>query len=214
VVERDGSDGPVFALRGERVQVGRTQGDVRFPHDPFVSPVHATLARVPTGGWTVTDVGSRNGIYLRIARSEPVYPGDMFLVGHQLLRLENAPRAEGEAPDAHGTAPFGTPADPAWGRVSRHVRGVGAADVYHLRSSEVVFGRESGDVLFPHDGFLSRQHARLRLELRGGAMAVFLEDLGSANGTFLRVRGQAHLGAGDVMRIGDQVLALRVDGAP
>jgi len=65
--------------------------------------------------------------------------------------------------------------------------------------------------LFPHDAFLSRQHARIRMELRNGSMSVMLEDLRSANGTYLRARGQAVLHAGDMFRVGDQILRVRID---
>ena len=42
-------------------------------------------------------------------------------------------------------------------------------------------------------------------------MAVFLEDLGSANGTYIRIRGSAEVRGRDTFRIGDQILRLRLD---
>jgi pSer/pThr/pTyr-binding forkhead associated (FHA) protein len=211
LVGRDGSEGQSFPLTGSQLHIGRNQGEIQFGQDHFVSPLHARLIPV-SGGVQVVDLGSRNGVYVRIATAEPVYPGDLFLLGHQLLRLENLPpRVDESATDAEGVRGFGTPLEPAWGRISLVGVGDAVADSYCLRGAQVVFGRESGDVLFPNDAFLSRQHARIRMELRDGSMSVMLEDLRSANGTYLRMRGQAVLHPGDMFRVGDQILRVRND---
>jgi pSer/pThr/pTyr-binding forkhead associated (FHA) protein len=211
LVGRDGSEGQSFPVEGANVHIGRTQGEIQFSQDHFVSPVHARLTPVE-GGVQVVDLGSRNGVFVRIAAAEPVYPGDLFLLGHQLLRLENLPaRVDESATDADGVRGFGTPLEPAWGRISLVGVADAVADSYCLRGTQVIFGRESGNVLFPHDAFLSRQHARLGMELRGGSMSVMLEDLGSANGTYLRMRGQAILHQGDMFRVGDQILRVKAD---
>ena len=77
-----------------------------------------------------------------------------------------------------------------------------ARDVWHLTRPELVLGREEGDVTFPDDEFMSRRHAAVK---RIGNKAR-LEDLGSSNGTFVRVRADCELKAGDLLRIGDQLL--------
>jgi pSer/pThr/pTyr-binding forkhead associated (FHA) protein len=197
-------------LGGNGLTIGRNQGEVRFPPDAFVSPVHAKVTRHPQGV-QLEDLNSRNGVYVRILRPQGVYPGDHFLLGHQLVRLDNLEGEELEAPpDANGVRAFGTPLEPAWGKLVLIGVGGRLADIYYLRGAQTVFGRESGDILFPSDAFLSRRHARIRMELRSGAMSVMLEDLGSANGTYLRLRGSAVLGAGDMFRVGDQLF--RVQG--
>jgi pSer/pThr/pTyr-binding forkhead associated (FHA) protein len=211
LVERDGSEGDVFPITGPEMVVGRSRGTITFPDDTFMSPMHARIERSGER-FTLVDVASRNGIYLRISGTASVYPGDLFMVGHQLLRLESVAHGLQESPpDADGTYEFGTPLQPAWGRLVLVGRGGIAGDVYHLRASEVVFGRESGDVVFPTDPFVSREHARLRLEIETTSMAVYLDDLRSANGTYIRIRGSVELRAGDTFRVGDQILRLRVD---
>jgi pSer/pThr/pTyr-binding forkhead associated (FHA) protein len=75
-------------------------------------------------------------------------------------------------------------------------------DLWHLTRPELVLGREEGDVTFPDDEFMSRRHAALR---KSGQRAR-IEDLGSSNGTFVRVRGERELKPGDVLRMGDQLL--------
>jgi pSer/pThr/pTyr-binding forkhead associated (FHA) protein len=160
--------------------------------------------------FALVDAGSRNGVYLRITRPEPVFPGDLFLVGHQLLRLDNVDESGEQPPGADGTRLFGTPLDPPWGRLTMMGRGDMVGDAYYLRAPSVVIGRESGDLLFPADRFLSRQHAKLQLQMEGGNMSVFLEDLGSANGSYLRLRGRATVGPNDTFRVGDQILRIKV----
>ena len=211
LVARDGTEGESFPFSGQMLTVGRTHGDILFPEDPFLSPVHVRLSR--TGdGFLLTDTGSTNGVYMRIAKVAPVYPGDMFMIGHQLLRLDQLDsQAQEHPPGADGTRLFGTPLQPAWGRITQIGRGGVAGDHLYLRGSRVSFGREGGDLVFPNDPFVSREHARLRLEITGQAMSVHLEDLGSANGTYVRIRGAAEIRDGDTFRVGDQILKLRVD---
>lgn len=211
LVSRDGTEGESFPFSGESMTVGRTHGDVLFPEDPFLSPVHVRLTRTGNGV-VIADTGSTNGVYLRIRGMAPVYPGDQFMIGHQLLRLDQLDsQAQEHSPGLDGTRLFGTPLQPAWGRVTQVGRGGVAGDQFYLRGSRVTFGREGGDLVFPNDPFVSREHARLRLEITGQAMAVFLEDLGSANGTFVRIRGATEIAGGDTFRVGDQILKLRLD---
>lgn len=211
LVGRDGEEGDSFPITGDQIGIGREQGDILFPDDTFMSPGHARVER--SGDvHTLVDLGSQNGVFLRIRGNATVYPGDLFMVGHQLLRLENVLEAVQEQPPAHdGTRLFGTPLKPAWGKLALIGRGGIPGDSYYMRGAKVVFGREQGDLLFPADPFVSREHARLRLELHGSAMSVFLEDLGSANGTYIRIRGSAEVRGRDTFRIGDQILRLRLD---
>ena len=80
-------------------------------------------------------------------------------------------------------------------------------DVFHVRKAETVIGRESGDVVFTDDPFLSRRHAMLRMHGGDGAARrrFTLADLGSSNGTFLQTREEVRLQHGDHFRIGQQL---------
>jgi hypothetical protein len=65
-----------------------------------------------------------------------------------------------------------------------------------------VFGRADGADIPVHDQFASSSHARIFDQ--GGSM--FLEDLGSTNGTYLngrKVKSVEPLSVGDTIRIGD-----------
>jgi FHA domain len=65
-----------------------------------------------------------------------------------------------------------------------------------------MFGRSDGADIHVEDPFASSSHARI--DDRGGAM--YLEDMGSTNGTYLngrKVKSAERLDVGDTIRIGD-----------
>jgi pSer/pThr/pTyr-binding forkhead associated (FHA) protein len=208
LVGRDGQEGESFPLSTQGAEIGRT-ASIAFPSDPFVTPQHAKVVPIE-GGVQLTDLGSRNGVYLRLTEPTPVYPTDHFLLGNQLLRLDRLANPWQErALDSHDVRGFGTPAKPPWAMLSRICVGEIEDDRYHLRGTQITIGREQGEIVFPSDGFLSRAHARIRMEVRDNAMTVVLEDLDSANGTYLRIRGPVNVPYGGMFRVGDQIFRLR-----
>jgi pSer/pThr/pTyr-binding forkhead associated (FHA) protein len=102
----------------------------------------------------------------------------------------------------HGTLLFGSPARAPWGRLRQIIVAGTTRDVYHLYKPEVIIGREEGDIRFSDDEFLSRRHAALWVD--GDRAQV--RDLGSSNGTFVRMRRERELRPGDQLRVGDQLL--------
>lgn len=210
LVGRDGREGEAFPLPYAGIEIGR-HAAIGFPSDPFVSPHHAKIVPID-GGVHIADLSSRNGVYLRLTEPTPVYPGDYFLLGNQLLRLDRLEGAWQERPlDEYDVRGFGSPVKPPWAMLVRVCVGEIEDDRYHLRGAEMTIGREQGEVVFPSDGFLSRAHARIRMEVYDNAMNVMLEDLGSANGTYLRVRGSANVPYGAMFRVGDQIFRVRHD---
>jgi pSer/pThr/pTyr-binding forkhead associated (FHA) protein len=208
LVDRDGQEGESFPLPPQGAEIGR-HGAIAFPSDPFVSPQHAKITPVE-GGVQLADLGSRNGVYLRVSEPVAVYPGDYFLLGNQLLRLDRLETAWREQPpDAHDVRGFGTPAKPPWAVLVRMCVGEIDDDRFHLRGTTITIGREAGEIVFPNDGYLSRAHARVRMDVQDNAMTVMLEDLDSANGTYLRIRGAVNVPYGGMFRVGDQIFRLR-----
>ena len=140
---------------------------------------------------------------------------DLFLVGQQVLRFEVVRDAEegfGSA-SQHGTLMFGTPLAPRYARLSqRTVEGV-TRDVFYIRKVETVLGRESGDIVFTDDPFLSRRHAVIRCDRPSGgdAKRFTLADLGSSNGTFLQIREEVRVKDGDHFRLGQQLFRIDLD---
>jgi pSer/pThr/pTyr-binding forkhead associated (FHA) protein/DNA-directed RNA polymerase subunit RPC12/RpoP len=82
-----GGLGEVFPLREGENLLGREAGEVTFPGDRYVSARHARLD-VTADGVRLTDTGSSNGTYVKIAGAMELSIGDQLLVGAQLLRVE------------------------------------------------------------------------------------------------------------------------------
>lgn len=148
----------------------------------------------------------------------PLQDQDLILIGQQVLRFEALRDAEaGLGPASeHGTLLFGTPTAPRYARLNqRTVEGV-TRDVYYIRKVETVLGRESGDVVFTDDPFLSRRHAAflvLPTSTDRKRSSVHIVDLGSSNGTFLAVREETMLYNGDLVRMGQQLFRVDLEGA-
>jgi pSer/pThr/pTyr-binding forkhead associated (FHA) protein/RNA polymerase subunit RPABC4/transcription elongation factor Spt4 len=87
---RGGDIGLIVRARGDSVTLGREGNDVNFPDDPFISGRHAEVAITPDGAFVITDQGSKNGTFVRIAGDTPLVHGDYVFVGQQLLRVEIA----------------------------------------------------------------------------------------------------------------------------
>jgi diguanylate cyclase (GGDEF)-like protein len=83
--------------------------------------------------------------------------------------------------------------------------------IFPLPLGESVLGRSPKAQIALLDDEISRLHASLQLEDRGGVHRLSLVDLGSTNGTFLNgepVEGLALLRAGDRITLGHHVLKL------
>jgi pSer/pThr/pTyr-binding forkhead associated (FHA) protein len=75
---------------------------------------------------------------------------------------------------------------------------------YPLSSPEQILGRVEGSILFAEDPLLSPRHANFLY--RNGSLVV--QDLGSANGVFARIRQPVTLESGAVFLVGEQLLQI------
>jgi len=82
------AEGMVYCARENSVQIGREDCDMNFPEDVFMSGTHAKVELGTDGQFSLIDLGSRNGTYVRIGRERELAHGDYLFVGHQLLRVE------------------------------------------------------------------------------------------------------------------------------
>jgi pSer/pThr/pTyr-binding forkhead associated (FHA) protein len=199
LIRPDGSEGGSHPIHDGDNLIGRGQAPL-FDADAYLSPRHAELSIGPNGV-TIRDLQSLNGVFLKIAAEEPLESGDIFRIGQELLRFEviSPPQALED-----GTEVMGTPNPGFWGRlyviVGRDVDG----SAFPLFGEAIVLGRERGDILFPEDGYVSGTHARISLHDE----RVFLTDLGSSNGTFLRLRSERVIATGSYMLMGQQLFRL------
>lgn len=208
VIVEDGTEGKSFPLSGPQIDIGRTEGEILLEDDQYVSPRHARI--IPQeGSWVLRDLGSVNRIYLRIRKTHALRDGDLLLLGLEVLQFQTVNDGERGLGHAiqHGTLLFGSPAIHRRARLcQRTVEGV-MRDVYHLYRDETVIGRETGDIVFTADPFLSRRHAAIR---RNPATGEFtLSDLDSSNGTYVAIREDVSLLDRDFVRIGQHLF--RVD---
>jgi DNA-binding CsgD family transcriptional regulator len=91
-------------LDGTRTTIGSAPDNDVVLDDRTVSRLHAMLERLP-GGWTVRDLGSRNGTFLngkRISELTVLRPGDRVRLGS----AEAIFRGSGSGPVEGGTAPI------------------------------------------------------------------------------------------------------------
>jgi DNA-binding CsgD family transcriptional regulator len=104
----DGSGRRLVDLEGERASVGKAAANtVALESDAAVSRLHAVLERFPAG-WSVRDLGSRNGTFLngeRVLTSAILQPGDEIRVGGTRLVFRGDPTASGEATKAAESPP-------------------------------------------------------------------------------------------------------------
>jgi hypothetical protein len=212
LVNRDGSDGERFPLSGEYLIVGSAGADVAvdisFQDDRFLGRQHARLERSADGTVKVHPLDTLNGVFRKIDAPVELFDGAMILVGREVLRYEKVdPEEISLLPLVrHGVALFGSPPREPWGRLMQIIPSGGYRDVRHLSGGEVVIGREEGDIVFRDDAFLSRRHAALSWD---GSRAQ-IADLGSSNGTFVRMTAPTGLRHGDHVRMGDQLLRLEL----
>jgi pSer/pThr/pTyr-binding forkhead associated (FHA) protein len=196
LIRPDGTEGGVCPLEEGVNLIGRGQGAL-FDADPYLSPKHATF-ELSEGGLEVRDQRSLNGLFVRITDEEVLESGDTFRIGQELLRVDaiNAP-----TPLEDGTEIIGTPNPGYWGRLSVVVGRDLDGPAFPLFEEAAKLGRERGDILFPEDGYVSGGHCQL--SVREGR--VYLKDLGSSNGTFLRVRESRVIPSGSLMLMGQQL---------
>ncbi len=209
VIAQDGTPGAEYPMEGSFAEIGRSEGTITLPADPYVSSRHLRVSR-RNGRFFVRDLESVNGVYVRLRGPELLRHGDLVLIGLEVLRFElvsDAERGLGPATE-RGTRVFGSPALTRHARLCQlTVEGV-PRDVYYLCRDETVVGRESGDVVFTNDPFMSRRHASITRDPALGAFT--LNDLGSSNGTYLAVRGEAEVVGGDHLRVGQHLFRLDV----
>lgn len=80
------ASGPTYEIKNE-ARIGRTEGSITFPHDSLMSSSHARVMK-SGGGFILIDEASSNGTFIRVERETKLEPGDVILVGGQLLRFE------------------------------------------------------------------------------------------------------------------------------
>jgi ribosomal protein L32 len=204
LIRGDGDDGVSFTLAGHDHLAGRGDCPISFPDDPFLSPIHANFV-YSNNELVVRDQNSLNGVYVRISSTTELVRGSMVLVGEQVLLIDPAPQPD-DLPDGEGTYFSASMIRPATLEIRQNLRGGEVGWVHRVEGDVITLGRENNDINFPDDPFISGRHAELRIA--GGVLSV--TDLGSRNGTFVRVHDERVLKHGDYVFLGQQLLRVEI----
>lgn len=206
LIKGEGLDGVAYHLNATEHTAGRSQGEIRFPEDPVLSPRHACFFYEDRELY-VRDEGSVNGVFYRITQPTPLTSGSRFLVGEQLIEFHEGD-ADSEQPEAdeQGTYFYGSPRRPGFFQLVQVLRGGEIGMIFRAPTDRVTLGREGNDINFPDDPFISGQHALVAAAPNGFA----LSDMGSKNGTFVRIEEPQHLKHGDYVFLGQQLLRVEV----
>jgi len=94
IVDDGRESGEIVRLRGDRIVIGRSEGDVRVPHDISMSPSHALLERVAGAAWQLADLGSAAGTFVRVAAAR-LRDGSVLQIGRTRLTFREVDVTEG-----------------------------------------------------------------------------------------------------------------------
>jgi pSer/pThr/pTyr-binding forkhead associated (FHA) protein len=206
-IDSSGREGRTFTVHSGETSCGRSNGAVLLD-DPFVSPTHCQLHFGTDGKLKLIDNNSLNGVYLRVRSEHKLSHGDHVRAGRQLFRFELMQNAAHQVKKIEGDDAkiWGSPFPAAFGRVVQILDDGRTGEIRILAGERCQLGREIGDIVIPADGFISGRHC---VFVRQGT-DVMLQDLGSSNGTYVRVRGEAELHHGDFMLLGNQLLRVEI----
>ena len=182
--------GEVYRLREATTVIGRSEGQVRLPHDALVSARHAEIVRGGTARpytWLLRDLGSSNGTFVRCGRAI-LRPDRLVLLGGRRLRFRPAEAAGAWAGAAEpaGTTLVDAAAVRAsvWPMLVETTQAAGGMELA-LSEAELVLGRAGcGNTLEIADPQLAPHHGRI---FRDPGGQWIIEAMPSLNGIWIQV---------------------------
>lgn len=162
--------------RGRVLDVGQACAGP-WSGDPYLDALHVRLL-ADADGVRVIDDGSRGGVWLRLQGPHWLRDGDAFRIGEQFFAFD------GPQLDAPARLQL----------IDREHRFGPAIAI----DGVTVMGRVAPHVVLMHDPYVSGEHCRIV----PGDDGVALEDLGSSNGTWVRMRSGDLIPFGGVVAIG------------
>jgi pSer/pThr/pTyr-binding forkhead associated (FHA) protein len=201
-------------MRGDKLVIGRTEGDILIPHDPMISSRHAEIVRFLDGGryrWRLTDLRSTNGTFVRLNTFQLKHNQEI-LIGSHRFRFHAAPPGA-ELPPAEGPAPSGTrgwesvsvtDVMPALVELTAH----GDGQRFLVSQHDVWIGRDTTQclVVIPDDPLVSPRHARLTRDSKNRWQ---LTNANSLNGVWLRV-DEVAIDTSCQFQVGEQRFLMKV----
>ena len=192
-----------YAPRGTEAILGAA-GSIALQGERFCHPREAAI-RFRNGRLWLHDFEAGNGVFLRIKAPVELGPGDEFIVGDQLLRVERNP-APMDAPDPGPTYFYSSPKWPSAFRIVQVFEGGGLGACVLARGTTLQIGSAFGDFVFPSDPLVTDQHCLIEEQ----AGMVLLTDLGSRTGVFVRIKGEQELLQRDEVMVGRTRLSVEI----
>jgi hypothetical protein len=183
--------GETVRIRVPSFVIGRTEGNLVIPHDGGMSGRHAEIARRFVDGryrWSLRDLGSANGTFVRTARAL-LRGGQELLIGGARYRFD----------------PPGEAAAPAPRLIEVRPQGDGLA--FPVTGPEAWVGRDPRQCSLVLDRpLVSPRHAVIQARPRGHWI---IRNAGSCDGLWLRVQ-EIELGRGGQFQCGEQRFLIRI----
>lgn len=207
-IKDDLSSGRVYDITKTKTSLGRTEGDILYPNDTYLSLKHCVFY-YNDGKLSVEDLNSYNGVFIRIKERVKLSSGAYILIGQQLLQFFPFNYKDLMIPDKQETEEiinyYGVSNRKIIALIKQIFSDHSEGNRYYISSESVSIGRQSGDILFPDDKFISNKHATIVYE-NGD---FWLIDNGSSNGVFLQIAGKTEIEDGDNLLVGKQLFEYR-----
>jgi hypothetical protein len=203
-VMRSLGGGPaVYEPLGTEAIIG-ARGGIQLPGERFCHAREAEIRFRDKRLW-LNDFEAGNGVFLRIKAPVLLEPGDEFIVGDQLLRIERNPVPQ-DGPDPGPTYFYSSPKWLSSFRVVQIFEGGARGACVLARGTTLQIGSSVGDFVFPSDALVSEQHCLIEEQ----AGTILLSDLDSRTGVFVRIKGEQELVGGDELMVGRTRLSVEI----
>ena len=228
VFDDGGRSAELVRIRKWPFVIGRVQGDLIVPHDPQISSRHAQIISKEVDGeaeWYLQDLGSTNGTFVR-ATQIALKAGQVMMIGSRLFDGRNL-EPESAEPSRPGAtldqSQFlrGEGGLDDWVPVLRQIGGdlrrltdsaqtteldLGQAGSHDPDSWYIGSDPDQCDLVLDDD-FVDPRHARI---YRGEGGLWRVEDLGSLNGIWLRIK-ETRLGKAADFQCGEQRFRIEIE---
>lgn len=197
-------------LLAQRTTIGTSPQCDASLQSAYISPWHASITRDAQGHVLLEDMQSTNGVFLCVADDFQLEDGDEIALGRQRFIFRTTTPAPALIhPSPHHKVPLlGAPVQGQFPHLIRLLAGGFIGGLYPLQGG-LTIGRGNVEVSCPEDFTLEDRHARI--ERRGPQFT--LQDLGSREGTYLRVASPVELFPGDRFLLGSMQFCLRAPTA-
>ncbi len=228
----DGTEETVVTLGPQPLIIGRSEARydasegpwdpasevLAYPEDDFMAARHVVMY-IDFDSVKIEPLPSTNGLFIQLTEPHVCERRTVFRIGQQLLQLDRLDQLAPGASEPRGgyveanvrpggdRGVLGSPVpESAWGRLAQVMTPTQFGDSHLLGGEQVRLGRERGDINFSTDLFVSGLHAAVKWRDR----KVVLEDLGSSNGTYLRLDAAVRLVATSCILVGQQLFRVEL----